>query len=539
MPWTKADVDKHKKGLSDTQKERWVNIANSVLRKCIADGGTDASCAPKAIRQANGVVGNSEESFYATYRKKQLKGYEVTHQTHQGRGCLVVPVVMMVEGVHIGSHGPLLHEINELGRFPASWNGMPVVIDHPEIEGQNVSANMPDVIDARMIGRVYNTRVDGAKLVAQAWIDEERLRQLSSVILAQIEAGEPIEVSLGMFTEELTSEGEFNGEQYEAIARNHRPDHLALLPGGVGACSIADGCGIRANNKKGGQTQVDLKINGEELLKALKDFNKEGFSVNNFITDEDQGYRELVDAVRQKLDSMDSESSIHFLQEVYDDTVIYEVRMRVGGTRLFKQGYTFDGGVVELQGSPAEVRRKVDYIAMAESSSMRRTKFNTNKGGKKMADNAKECTPCVKEKVDSLIANSQGKYTEDNREMLETLDEELLDKIAKPIEKEVIKEVEKKVEVNKLTPEDQAALEFGKRQLRERRESWAKKIQDNTKGVWTEDELKTMSDATLEKLAKTVKEEEVVDYSLGGGGYNAASSSTIEPLYPAGVEIKQ
>lgn len=476
---------------------------------------------------------------YETYRRRQLRGYEVTHQEHQGKNYLVVPVVMMVEGVHHGSHGPLLHQIEELGRFPESWNGIPITIDHPEIQGTHVSANIPDVIDARMVGRVYNTRVDGTKLVAQAWLDEERLRQISAVVLAQVEAGEPIEVSLGMFTEELTTTGEYNGEQYEAIARNHRPDHLALLPGGTGACSIADGCGIRANNKKGGQTQV--KFNGEDFIKVLKDFNKEGYSVNNLITDADQGYRELVDAVRQKLDSMDSESSIHFLQEVYDDSVIYEVRMRVGGSRLFKQGYTFNGGVVELQGSPTEVRKKTEYIAMAEGSGRKRTRINSNKEVKEMAENAVKCTPCVKKKVDELIANSQGKYTEDDREMLETLNEAILDKMAKPIEVEKVveKEVTKTVEVNKLTPEDQAALDFGKRQLKERRDGWIQKIQANTKDVWTDEELKTMSDAHLEKLAQSVKKEEVVDYSLNTGFQTNVSVSTVEPLYPAGVEPKK
>ena len=485
---------------------------------------------------------SKKEMLYSAYRRKQNRGYTVEHKEHQGKEHLVVPVVMMVEGVHSGSHGPLYHSIEELGKFPEAWNGMPVVIDHPEINGEYLSANIPDVIDARMVGRVYNTKVEGQKLMAQAWIDEARLRQISSVVLAQIEAGEPIEVSLGMFTEELVTEGEFNGEQYEAIARNHRPDHLALLPGGQGACSIADGCGIRANNKKGGRSQVEkvkLEIDGNEMLEIFKKINKEGYTVNNFILDADQGYKEVVDAVRSKLDSMDSENSIYFLQEVYDDTVIYEVRLRVGGSRLFKQGYTFNNGAVELQGSPEEVQRKVEYIAVANSSRFRRTKFNVNKEVQEMAENAKECTPCVKKKVDELIANSQGKYTENDREMLETLSETILDKMAKPIEKEVIKEVEKTVEVNKLTPEDQAALDFGKRQLKERREGWITKIQSNSKDVWSDDELKSMSDAHLEKLAKTVRKEEVVDYSLNTGFNANVSSSEIDPLYPAGIDITE
>lgn len=536
MPWTSDDAKKHKSGLSKKQSEQWARVANSALQSCISKGGTEATCAASAIRQANGVVGNAEEMHYNTYRRKQMQGYDVQHKEHQGRDFLVVPVVMMVEGVHHGSHGPLLHTIEELGRFPASWNGIPIVVDHPEIDGEYVPANSPDVLDARMVGRVYNTTVKGQKLVAQAWLDEERLRQISSVLLAQIEGGEQIEVSLGMFTEELQSTGEHNGEQYEAIAQNHRPDHLALLPGGTGACSIADGCGIRANNKKGGQSQVE---NVENLLKTLKEFNKEGFAVNNFITDVNQGYKEIVDAVRQKIDSMDSESAVHFLQEVYDDAVIYEVRLRVGGSRLFKQGYAFNNGVVELQGTPEEVQRKVEYLAIANSSGFRRTKFNINKEVKEMAENANECTPCVKKKVDELIANSQGKYTESDREMLETLSEAILDKMAKPIEKEVVKEVEKTVEINKLTPEDQAALDFGKRQLKERREGWISKIQANSKDVWTDEELKGMSDAHLEKLAKTVKKEETVDYSLNTGFNANISGTVIEPLYPAGTNVEE
>ena len=53
MPWTVADVDKHKKGLTPEQKKEWVSIANGVLSKCLKDGGTDQTCAPKAIRIAN------------------------------------------------------------------------------------------------------------------------------------------------------------------------------------------------------------------------------------------------------------------------------------------------------------------------------------------------------------------------------------------------------------------------------------------------------------------------------------------------------
>jgi uncharacterized protein YdaT len=56
MPWTVADVDGFVKGLSRKEKRKWVAVANSSLKTCIAAGGDDATCAPKAIQTASGVV---------------------------------------------------------------------------------------------------------------------------------------------------------------------------------------------------------------------------------------------------------------------------------------------------------------------------------------------------------------------------------------------------------------------------------------------------------------------------------------------------
>ena len=83
MPWTVADVDKHKKGLSDKQKKQWVRIANSVLARCMKKGGSEESCAASAIKQANGVL-NTNSGSYSIQRYKQDANYEVTITTHQG-----------------------------------------------------------------------------------------------------------------------------------------------------------------------------------------------------------------------------------------------------------------------------------------------------------------------------------------------------------------------------------------------------------------------------------------------------------------------
>jgi len=63
MPFTTDDVEKHtKKAKTAAEKRQWVAVANSVLDKCIEDGGTDETCAPKAITQANGVIAKQQEA---------------------------------------------------------------------------------------------------------------------------------------------------------------------------------------------------------------------------------------------------------------------------------------------------------------------------------------------------------------------------------------------------------------------------------------------------------------------------------------------
>lgn len=54
MPWSVGDVSSHtKKAKTEAQKKKWVSVANSVLKQCLADGGTTKDCEGKAIRIAN------------------------------------------------------------------------------------------------------------------------------------------------------------------------------------------------------------------------------------------------------------------------------------------------------------------------------------------------------------------------------------------------------------------------------------------------------------------------------------------------------
>ena len=411
MPFTEEDAGKHKKNLTPKQAKQWARVAESVRKRLMKKGMDEKEAAGEAIKQANGVVLNTNESKgkYSVYSNKQVLDYEVKLVVHQEKAHLVVPVVMMVEGVHNGNMGPIFHSINELGKFPESWNGIPVVIYHPEQDGQAVSANSPDFIDSITVGRVYNTSVEGKKLKAEVWLDEDKLNKVSEKTLEEINDTKEVEVSLGMFTENEEAEGDYNGEKYAMIAHNHRPDHLAILPDQIGACSCKDGCGLGANTTYHGQKLEEIEL---ENIKVLT-----------------------------KKDIEDKQ----------------ECKIESGGFKDTSAPVVDNSNVIKKEEKKMEVK----------------------------------CTPCVEKKVKELIANSQGRFIDSDKEWLEALSEIQLDKLmpaktcVDPEEeletdackkaKKTTNQEEKKPEVipvvNQLSPEDQAALAYGRKQLKERKDS--------------------------------------------------------------------
>lgn len=174
-----------------------------------------------------------------------------------GRTFLVGQVISIVPGVLAGSKGALLYPHEEVAANLDAWNGMPIVVYHPTRNGINVSGRDPDVLEKQGVGAIYRTGFDSAdhpksdrpnyKLTHEYWIDEEDLRRVNKTLLEDIDAGKPIEVSTGLYTENIPEEGVYGGKPYNYVARNYKPDHLALLPDQTGACAVKDGCGINVN----------------------------------------------------------------------------------------------------------------------------------------------------------------------------------------------------------------------------------------------------------------------------------------------------
>ena len=197
----------------------------------------------------------------------------------EGLDYYVVPMVMLTEGVHNGSNGPLYYPPEELAKTPVVWNHKPIVVYHPQLNGQSVSACDKVILESRKVGVILNTRFIGNKLKAEAWLRKDRLGQVDKRVLNALEKGQPIEVSTGLFTDNQGPGGTWNGESYVATARNYRPDHLAILPDQKGSCSISDGAGLLMNADKNTSgktagnhsTRKDTKMNGTATKEDVVD----------------------------------------------------------------------------------------------------------------------------------------------------------------------------------------------------------------------------------------------------------------------------
>jgi len=186
----------------------------------------------------------------------------------------------MVQGVRFGAgqSDPELGLTSEFGGNTIMWANRPLVLNHPKVGDTFVSANTPDILNKYQFGVTMNPQVIDDKLKLEAWIDKDRVNEAGgdfSTTFNRVQAEEDVEVSVGFFTDVEKVKGQFNGQEYGGIWRNVRPDHLAVLTeGAIGACSVADGCGIprlnQANqailaNQSGDLKMPELKLTGTSI----------------------------------------------------------------------------------------------------------------------------------------------------------------------------------------------------------------------------------------------------------------------------------
>lgn len=330
----------------------------------------------------------------------------VRYEVWDGKDYLVAPVVLIKEGVWNG----LLYRESDLKKYPESWNGRPIPVMHPmKKDGRTPeTANTPENLEKKSIGYLFNTQYDSGskKLKSEMWILEDKANTIDPQIMNTLHNEQMLEVSTGLFTEILDEQGEFDGRPYRGVAINFRPDHLAVLPGKEGACSVADGAGApRINQKKEENTLFDRIVS-----KVKEALHQDSPEVN------EASYSEKELMVIRALQSEYANQHV-FPEGVYEDRVVFTVEdENFENPKMYKRNYELneDSEVVTFETS-VPVKREISYVELEKQPEMK-----THNSG----------VPDMEKKVEALIANEQLSFSEDDREWLMSLDEEKLDKLA-------------------------------------------------------------------------------------------------------------
>lgn len=355
-----------------------------------------------------------------------LKKPQPRYDKMEGRPYLVVPTIMLTEGVHKGSKGPLLYTAAELSKTPEVWNHKPIVVYHPMIDGVGVSACDPDILTAQKVGIVMASAWKG-KLSAEAWFEEERLKLVDNRILESIQKGKPMEISTGLFSDDENLEGDWNGEHYVAVVRNIRPDHLAILPDQVGACSLQDGAGLLRNEEliKNKITEEDGKFfvyseDGTKKLGGPYDTKKEAqdrlVEVEGFKKNEASFDAKRVLVQKALRESFGTVESFVYVEDIFDKFFIYSDK-----GKLWKRSYSATDTSATLEGEPEEVVRVVQY---------------RSPDGTVIANVERSIIVDKKKVIDNLVSLGSV-WVEGDRELLMKKSEEQLEKLltqGKPVE---------------------------------------------------------------------------------------------------------
>lgn len=441
-----------------------------------------------------------------------LKG-KVRKRTLEDRSYLVVPMVMLTEGVHEGSEGPLYYPKKELAKNPTIWNHKPIVVYHPDLEKGHTTATDPVVIEAQKVGLIMNTAWRGGKLRAEAWLEESRMKKVDKRVYDAVVNNTMMEVSTGLWTDNEDKAGKWGNEKYQSIARNLQPDHLAILPDQIGACSIKDGAGLlQLNSAKRFPQKESIRLAIKNQLSGI------GITLTNNQLSFSDISRKVTDALSAKYGEP-GKSWYGWVTDLYEDKVIFYDK-----EKCYQQAYTSSATGVSLSGDRKEVVRTTEYVPVTNNDSKEKDTMAT-----------------AKELATKLISNKNSGWEESDREYLVKLPVEKLTKLVGNAKKEadpeddedeeeaapVVKNKKKtktivveeedeeedepvmKKNAKKKLAEDtfaalpekmQEALQYGLLVANRDRKNFVKAILANKANQFSEDDLKAMKMPMLEKL---------------------------------------
>jgi hypothetical protein len=405
----------------------------------------------------------------------------------------VYPCVLLVEGVHHGiGADPVYYPPQVIQESVARWNNVPVTIGHPVVNGEHVMCNHDGTIRQRFqVGYVNNARYEAGKLKADLYLHIGQVQQKIPELFGYLEGGGELEVSTGLLAGEDGVAGSWNSEEYAASVLEIIPDHLALLPGSVGACSWEDGCGVRVNSKAKIHSPFVNELSIDRKLSKI--------------------YKYL-DSLDQWNESKGEYDKLHYSEAIYDSYFIYEEKSQDGTTVLLKQNYSFnETDELILEGEKAIVIKNITYEVKMnkEESKMKESKNNEEK-------------KCCPEKVKALISNENNAFTETDKEWLEGMTEDQLEKLVANYEVIENTEVDQPVDLAaflETAPAPiKAMLNEGLAELDSKRKTLIDSILAHEGTKFTADQLKPMETGMLVNIAAMIPKKQEESYPAGNYG---------------------
>jgi hypothetical protein len=417
-----------------------------------------------------------------------LQSSLVSFTTYEQREYMVVPCVALVPGVLNGD----LVTLDAVAGSYKPWNGRPLVLDHPQVNGAAVSANDPVILEDVGIGHVWYTDIDDNKLRVQAWLDTAKATRIGGdarKVVDMIKAGSPVEVSTGYWASMRAHKGVFNNVEYEHITETIIPDHLAILPNALGACSWADGCGIpRINERK---PMDDEKTVLTTLMNAIKKM----ITPNMTVSDQFQALNALI-AKEMEAEGFDLYS--WHLMDIEDNYAIVGVK----GSIKRRAFITGDDGNIAFSGEWEEVQMQTTFAPVVNSAICEACQA-TNQ--------AETDEPEEPDEPDEEPEDVPGEEDDDKPP---TEDEDNMAEVTTQQQADTLKVFLEQLDVN----EEDVKVAVQARQ--NQRKAWADTIKANSQ--LTDDDIKTMSDNALEKMAVAVTPiagiavDQAMDYSGRG-----------------------
>jgi len=302
-----------------------------------------------------------------------------------GKNYLVAPCILVKEQVLNGEYLTATAIKNSV----ELWEGQRVVVNHPVgKDGESENANTRDSIEEYHVGYVWNVAYDepSKKLKGEVFLDIDKMakNEESKAAYDKVLKSQQMECSTGYYVTTLEEkEDEYDGVPYTAIQHEIIPNHLALLPNDVGACSLEDGGGVR-NNAYRHKIQID---DGNKLpfSKAMLDtfyniFPK--FKPNNYITANEQSQIMLLENILLKIQEFHSDvkavNELYYDRRKGTDYAVFSKKDSQGKEHVYKVSYEFDrrSSEVKLGKSATEVISARQYIDKPKRKPTQRKRGN-------------------------------------------------------------------------------------------------------------------------------------------------------------------